>query len=467
MAEGADQARTRCILIVEDEEFVRRSMAEVLGESGFRVLESASVEEAEGHMDGGSIDVVLTDLRLGGRDGMELVRRMEKTAVPVVMITGHGTVPDAVAAMKAGAYDFVQKPIEPEQLVLVLERALEHGRLVDEVARLRDSVERLHGRGKLAGRSGAMDEVRRMISQVARTDATVLVTGESGTGKELVARALHAESPRCEGPLIQVNCAAVVTNLFESEFFGHRKGAFSGADADRKGRFAEAQGGTLVLDEIETLVPDCQAKLLRVLENGEYQRVGDSRTQVVDVRVVAVSNEELAEKVREGTFRADFYHRLNVFPIEMPPLRDHLEDLPAIVEELTDRVRVRIGRDVRLRPLGAEALEVLQEYDWPGNVRELRNVLERAAILAHPTGEVGPELLRTMLWTARGPEGTGAVAIEGEMNLRARLEEVERELLANALARASGSRKEAAGLLGIDPKNLSYYLNKHGLGSGG
>ena len=447
------------ILIVEDEEFVRTSMAEVLAEAGCESVQAASVDQAEGLLDDGGIAVVLTDLRLPRRDGLELLRRLEGTPIPAVVITGHGTIAEAVEAMKSGAFDFVQKPVEPAQLAIVMRRAANHGRLLDEVQRLRESMHRRHGSLRLAGSSAAMENVRRMIDQVARTETTVLVTGESGTGKELVARDIHYRSACGTGPLVLVNCAAVVENLFESEFFGHRKGAFSGAHADRTGRFAEAEGGTLVLDEIETLSLEAQAKLLRVLESGEYQRVGESRTRVVGVRAVAISNENLEERVQARTFRADLYYRLHVFPIAMPPLREHLEDIPEIVDGIFARVGARVGAGVAAAPHDGEAYAVLASYDWPGNVRELRNVLERAAILSQPHGCIDAALLRGIL----GPPSVAKGA--ASLNLRQRQQELERELITEALARADGRRKDAARTLGIDPRNLGYYLRKHGLGS--
>ncbi len=449
------------ILLVEDEEFVRDSMADVLREEGYAIAEAASVREARLVLERTRVHLVLTDLRLPGEPGIELLRGAERDGAspPVVVITGHGTVDDAVDAMKAGAYDFLQKPIDPEQLALVVRRAIEHGRLVDEVLVLRNAVQRQQEGRPIVGSSRAMAQVRQMVERVAPADATVLVSGESGTGKELVAAEIHKQSPRAEGSLVLVNCAAVPATLFESEFFGHKKGAYSGAHADRSGRFAEAAGGTLVLDEVHTLGADVQAKLLRVLETGEYQMVGESRTRVVDVRIVAVTNANLDELVREGAFRTDLFYRLNVFPIEVPPLREHKEDIPEIVLELFARMRGRATGGAEEQGLDAEALAVLCGYAWPGNVRELRNILERALILA-PSGRIDAGLLRELLGAS-----TRAIPPERELNLRVRLEATERQIVQEALARTEGSKKLAAQLLGVDPKNLSYYLRKHGLKS--
>ena len=452
-------ARER-ILLVEDEEFVRESMTAILEDEGFEVVAAADLASARRLSRQGGSDLVITDLRLPDGQGSELLDEgAARGGTPVIILTGHGTVDEAVRAMKSGAYDFFQKPIEPEQLVLAVRRALDHGRLAREVRRLRETVGRLQEGRELVGSSAAMESVRRMIEQVAPTGATVLLAGESGTGKELAAAEIHARSARAAAPLVLVNCAAVPETLFESEFFGHRRGAFSGAHADREGRFAEAQGGTLVLDEVHALGRDVQAKLLRVLETGEYQMVGESRTRFVDVRIVAVTNAELGKLVQEGGFRSDLFYRLNVLPLTLPPLREHREDLPELVAHLAVRIAARTGGGRGPLAIAPEALELMRAYEWPGNVRELRNVLERAAILA-PGGELTAELLHGLL----GAPTNSKVAAPGDLNLRKRLEHMESETIREALARAGGSKKDAARLLGVDPKNLSYYLRKHGLG---
>ncbi len=453
------------ILIVEDDAFVRGSMAEILREEGLEIEIAASVDEAEALLARETVSVVLTDLRMPGRSGLELLHdpALKGSAVPVIVITGD-PVDNAVTAMEAGAYDLLLKPIEPEKLAFVVRRALQHGGLVDEVHRLRDAVHRFRGSHALAGSSRSITRVRRLVEQVAPTDATVLVTGESGTGKELVAAEIHRLSPRGSGPFVLVNCAAVPEAVFESEFFGHRSGAFSGAHADRAGRFAEASGGTLVLDEVQNLRGDQQSKLLRVLESGEFQVVGESRTRRADVRIVAISNQDLQASVRAGDFRHDLFYRLNVFPIELPPLREHLEDISEIAAEMLERWNERRGAGKQSPSITPEALAVLAEYDWPGNVRELRNVLERALILFQPQGTIESEAMRVILGSA--PPRTGREGEPQDLNLRRRLESLEAQLLGEALARAGGRKKEAARILGLDPKNLSYYLRKHRLGGG-
>lgn len=452
-------AKNPTILVVDDELYVRKSLGEVLAAEGFHPQLAASVAEATELLAASEPDVIVTDLRMPAGDGMELLQlvRRQGLATPVVMMTGVGTLRDAVEAIRGGAYDFLQKPVDSAQLVLLLRRALEHHELVSEVRTLRRSASQASGKRELVGGSPAMARVRELIAQVAPTDATVLVTGESGTGKELVGEHVHRASQRADKPLVRVNCAAVPPTLFESEFFGHRRGAFSGAVSDRVGRFAEAQGGTLVLDEIGALSLDMQVKLLRVLENGEFQVVGESRTRVADARVVALTNEQLPERVSKGEFRADLYYRLNVFPIAMPALRTHKEDVPVIALSLLAGLRGGQGRsDARL---DVEALEVLASYDWPGNVRELRNVLERASIVAGPRVIDAP-LVRALLEPTLSLSSSGD---PNDCNLRRNLDAAEKQLVQRALDRAEGRKKDAAEMLGIDPRNLGYYLRKHGM----
>jgi DNA-binding NtrC family response regulator len=455
------------ILLVEDEPYVRESMAEILRHEGFHVVLAQDADEADAALQDEAIDTVLTDLRLPGRSGLDLLdsKHMKESGAPVILITGHGTVEDAVLAMKRGAWDFVQKPVDPDALVAAVRRALQHGRLEGEVRRLRTAFNRYRGERGILGSSAVMEGVRRLVAQVAPTDTTVLVTGESGTGKELVCVELHAQSGRAGGPLVLVNCAAIPETLVESEFFGHRRGSFTGASEDRPGRFEEARGGTLVLDEIEALKNEAQAKLLRVLEGGEYHRVGDPRARHMDCRIVAVSNEDLRAKVEHGEFRSDLFWRLDVFPVVMPPLREHPEDVEEIAGKLVERLRARIGIPPPPKgdALAPEALQLLCGYAWPGNVRELRNVLERAVILAGPRGTLSAEIFAPLLAGAARAAPGGARAEQG-YNLRDRREALERDLVARALAATSGQRKEAAQMLGIDPKNMAYYLRKHGLG---
>jgi two-component system, NtrC family, response regulator AtoC len=458
-------ARRPRILIVDDEDYVRDSLVEVLAAEGLSTATASSVDEALAVLAAQTIHLVLTDLSMPGRGGMELLGEAKRISpsTPVVMMTGVGTLRDAIEAIKGGAYDFLQKPIDVEQMLLAVRRALEHHELVSEVSVLRDSLRESRASHGLVGGSPAVSRIRDLIDQVAPTDATVLVTGESGTGKELVAEQIHAGSPRASQAFVRVNCAAIPSTLFESEFFGHRRGSFSGAVADRVGRFAEAKGGTIVLDEIGTLPLEMQAKLLRVLENGEFQVVGESRTRSTDARVIALTNENLAERVQKGEFRADLFYRLDVFPITLPPLRAHKEDLPEIAGALLAQIRRRSSTAAAFASeLTPDALEVLGSYDWPGNVRELRNVLERAAILSR-TRPLDGEHIRGLLESAL-PLSTSAAP--DDCNLRRNLDQLEKQLVLRALELSGGRKKDAAQLLGIDPRNLGYYLRKHALGAG-
>ena len=474
-------AHTPTVLLVDDEAFVRDSLAEIVAAEGFRVLSADGVPAAVKLLRTETVQAIVTDLRMPSGDGIALLGEAKNLGVnvPIVVMTGMGTVADAVAAMRGGAYDFLQKPVEPEQLVLLLRRALEHYALQRDVRNLQSALERTGDDRSFAGDSAATKKILESAGQVAASEATVLVTGESGVGKELVAEEIHRRSRRASKPLVRINCAAVPDQLFESEFFGHRRGAFTGAIADRAGRFAEAEGGTLILDEIGTLKPEMQAKLLRVLESGEYQCIGEARTRRADVRVIAITNEELERRVKEGQFRADLYYRLAIFPIEVPPLRKRKDDLPALTSALLARLRGRRGDQAQaVDRLSPAALEVLASHDWPGNVRELRNVLERALITA---GGATPDaaLFRTLLepaLLAGSPAGSSAsgagpvaassaeaAAAADEHHLRTNLDAAEKALVLKALAKADGVKKDAAGLLGIDPRNMGYYFRKHGI----
>ncbi len=451
----------KTILVIDDEDFVRESLVDLLRSEGYRPLSTASGREALAMLDSEPVAAAVTDLKMPGFDGLQFLREAKKLRpdLPVIVLTGVGTVDDAVSAMKTGAYDFIQKPVNPEEFTLLVRRAAEHQALVKEVSYLRAEVSALRSPAELIGDSSALGDVRRLAAQVGPSNLTVLITGESGTGKELVAAEIHRQSPRKEKPLVRVNCAAISETLFESEFFGHRRGSFTGAVADRLGRFGEAEGGTLVLDEIGVLKPEMQAKLLRVLETGEFQVVGESRTRLADVRIVAVTNENLESRVKSGGFRGDLFYRLNVFPIVVPPLRERREDIPLIAEYYLQRARAapgRAGLEERVR-LDAEARAALAAYSWPGNVRELRNVMERASILA---GDLPPSaaLISRILGATASAEPS-----EDDFNLKRRVEALERRLVEGAIERAGGRKRDAALLLGIDPKNLGYYLRKLGL----
>ncbi len=448
----------RVVLVVDDEAFVRESLVDLLQSEGYRPISAGNAKEALKLVGVEPVTAVITDLKMPGGDGMEVLREVKRIRrdIPVIVLTGVGTIDDAVSAMKAGAYDFIQKPVNPDEFSLLVRRATEHQELVQEVSYLRAEVTALRAPMDLIGESEGIQEVRRLVAQVAPSELTVLITGESGTGKELVAAEIHRQSTRAGRNFVRVNCAAITDTLFESEFFSHRRGSFTGAIADRAGRFGEAEGGTLALDEIGVLKPEMQAKLLRVLETGEYQVVGESRTRIADVRVIAITNENLAEVVKKGEFRSDLYYRLNVFPIPVPPLRERRRDISLLTEYFLKRARMAMNRPIppREKLIGPDAEAVLLEYPWPGNVRELRNVMERASILA---GDAPPDA--AIFSRILGTQGT-TEEDEHDLNIRRRVDSLERRLISTALKRAEGRKRDAALLLGVDPKNLGYYLRK-------
>ena len=447
------------VLVVEDEDYVRQSLGELLAARGYDVILEATAEAALARLERSPVDVVLSDLRLGAVDGRELVRRLRRAwpDLPVVILTGHGTIASAVECIRAGANDYILKPADPDVLEVSLDRALSARALEREVRHLRNREEALGESELPIGESAAWQATMRRVRAAGPTDSTVLLLGESGTGKELLARLLHRLSPRAERTYVRVNCSAIPLEMWESEFFGHRRGAFTGATADREGRFLLAHRGTLFMDEIGTMPLEAQAKILRVIEDGEFQRLGEDRPTRVDVRLIAATNSDLAAEVDAGRFRRDLYYRLNVVPIVVPPLSERIDDVPSLVARFVEEISVRLGR--RAPRLADHVLRDLMAYSWPGNVRELRNVLERALIL-----DPGDVLTSLDLPPVEGLSRTPAAGTaDAELNLRTVLAATERRLLIEALRRAGGVRKEAARLLGIDQRNMPYYFRKHGI----
>ncbi len=434
------------ILIADDEPGIRSFLGEVLRDAGHRVTLAADGAEALALLRQRAYHALITDLQMPKMDGMELLQqaKAEQPELEVIVLTAHGTWKNAVDAMKLGAFDFLAKPVSgPEAVELLIDRALEHRRLAGRVAAQSTDAEGF----VVAG--AAMVPVVHALRQVAPTEASVLLLGESGTGKEVAARAVHGWSPRAEGPFVAVNCASLGENLLESELFGHEKGAFTGATAQRRGRVEQAEGGTLFLDEIGELRPELQAKLLRVLQEQTFERVGGSRTIDADVRWVAATNRDLGEAMQSGQFREDLYHRLAVFPVQLPALRDRLDALPELVEGLLARIGPRVGRAGLHLVEGA--LDRLRGYRWPGNVRELSNALERAAILAGGPA-IGPEHL------VLGIPGFSAPAPEALT-----LVDAEAEAIRRALAAEGGNRKRTAERLGISERSLYDKLKAHGI----
>jgi DNA-binding NtrC family response regulator len=405
------------VLIVDDKEMMRDSVAATLQRAGMTVVAAPNADAALGMLGKHRPDVVLTDLRMPGTDGLGLLEQLKNydESLPVVLMTAYGTVDTAVEAMKLGAFDYITKPFEGDELIITVKRALQHAKLVKENAVLQTYVPQEAGSAagagldRLVGGSAVMQHLRSEIAAVARSSGTVLVCGESGTGKELVSRAIHEASARAEQTYLAVNCAALSASLLESELFGHERGAFTGADQLRKGRFELADGGSLLLDEISEIAPHLQAKLLRVLQESAFERVGSSVTQSVDVRVIATTNRELLECVQDGSFRQDLYFRLTVLPIRVPPLRERLDDVPELARHFLARVARRDG--TAGKHLSDDALGVMQQYDWPGNVRELQNICERAHVLS-PSERIEADLLRPWLLRgepAGGRDATGAM----------------------------------------------------------
>jgi two-component system, NtrC family, response regulator HydG len=454
------------ILICDDQEMMRDSLAGLLGREGHEVAVAADGATAVSKLEGGRFDLLITDLKMPRMTGMELLAesRRVRAEMPVVLMTAFATVQTAVEAMKLGAYDYIQKPFDGEEIKLLVERTLEHARLRNENAAFRvaagGDVER-----PLIGSGINMSEIRTRLDLVARSSATVLIRGESGTGKEVVARYIHAHSPRGERPFLAVNCAALSENLLESELFGHEKGAFTGADKLRRGRFELADGGTLLLDEVSEIAPSLQAKLLRVLQESAFERVGSSVTQRVDVRVIATTNRELEKHVADGKFREDLYYRLNVVPVELPPLRERAEDVPELAKHFLMLVSKR-DRSV-LRHMEPEAVRILQRYGWPGNVRELQNLLERACVL-----ETEPGVIRAMTiepWLR--PRGSApekrvvesaaeSVEVASPDEGPRPLADIEREVILTTLAKFKGHRIRTAHALGIGVRTLGMKLKK-------
>jgi DNA-binding NtrC family response regulator len=443
------------ILVVDDEPAQRELVGGFLRKHGFDVVEAGGGKEAVARFNRDPFDLVLTDQRMPDLSGVEVLEAVRSTSpeTAVVIMTAFGTIETAVSAIKAGAADYLSKPLNLDELLHRVHQVRERHSLVAENRELREALAGRHRVEGIIGDSGRMQEVLSLVRRVAPSDATVLIRGESGTGKELIARALHHASPRAGGPLVKVNCAALAESLLEPELFGHEKGAFTGAVASRKGRFELADGGSIFLDEIGDLPPHLQVKLLRVLQEREFERVGSSRPIKVDVRLLAATHRDLEALVREGRFREDLYYRINVVTIMLPPLRERREDLPPLIEHFLRAFAEKNGKTVR--GLTREARDALLRYDYPGNIRELENLMERAVVLTRDD-VIGAEDLPLALEAPASGSGDGA-------GLIAAVEGLERRMILEALARADGTQTRAAELLGISERVLRYKLKKYGL----
>ncbi len=452
------------VLVVDDKQMMRDSVTATLARAGFQPVAAPDGATALDLIARHRPAAVVTDLKMPGMDGITLLKRAVELEpnLPVVLMTAYATIETAVQAMKDGAFDYIQKPFDGDELVVAMKRAVEHHRVRRENEALRQTQE--PGRHtQLIGESQPMRALRQQIEQVADSHGTVLVTGESGTGKEVVARRIHALSPRRESVLLAVNCAALSTSLLESELFGHEKGAFTGADQMRKGRFELADGGTLVLDEVSEVEPAVQAKLLRVLQEQQFERVGSSVTMDVDTRVIATSNRQLDREVAEGRFRDDLLYRLNVLPIRVPALRERRDDIALLADHFLMGQSLRDGRD----PKGFDdaAMNLLIEYDWPGNVRELQNICERAGVLAGGV-TIGADLIAPWLTGQRAaapPSGNGngnGSGIEISVADDRKLADIEREIIVRTLEQNKGHRQRTAKALGIGVRTLGLKLRK-------
>jgi DNA-binding NtrC family response regulator len=448
--------RLGSILLADDEEKILKRLGRALREEGHEVVEATSVREAQRHLAERPFDLLVVDNVMPGVTGLELVRELAQQPAgerpQIVMMTAHGSTQIVREAFKLGVEDFLEKPFEVDELLVLARRAVKSLRLDNERQYLiseRDAEFNYYG---IVGRSRAMEEVIQRAELVAQTKSTVLITGETGTGKEMVARLIHHRSAQRDMPLIKVNCAAIPETLLESELFGHVRGAFTGATMTKRGKFALADGGSIFLDEIGTLSTAIQSKLLRVLQEREFEPLGAERTQRVDVRVIAATNRDLKQMVTDGRFQEDLYYRLNVIPIDLPPLRERREDIRVLIDHFVEKHRQRTGK--RIDRVDEEAAQTLQRYEWPGNVRELENTIERAVVLA--TSPVLTPATVSLL----GATSTPAPGLPS-LRLHQNLEWVERETIRRALEQASGIKKDAAELMGISQRALSYYLAKY------
>jgi len=452
----------RSILIADDEASIRHMLAVLLEERGYEVRAVSDGEEALRELQSRDYDALVTDVRMPKLDGLSLVRAAQalNPELTIIVMSAYGSHELAIEAMKAGAYDYLGKPFHPDEVLLVLRKAEERERLRLENLTLRREISRARGPSRLIAEGAAMRELMRVVEKVAPTTTTVLIEGESGTGKEVVARALHELSLRAERPFVAVNCGAIPEQLIESELFGHAKGAFTDARTAKRGLFEEADGGALLLDEVGELPLQLQPTLLRVLQEGEVRRVGDSRSTKVDVRILAATNRDLKQLVQAGRFREDLYYRLNVVGLKLPPLRDRVEEIAALSARFLEQHAARVGAPVRR--LSQKALELLQRYRWPGNVRELENALERALVLSEED-QIEPDALPEPVRAGATPLPVPSALDPDDLSVKRAQRVLEADLIRRALERTGGNRTRAAELLELSPRALLYKIREYGL----
>jgi len=470
-------ATAKHLLLVEDEAPLRQAIAEQLSDRGYRVEQAESGEAALARLADFAFDIIVTDLRLPGIDGAAVVDAAVERypEIVAIVVTGYGTVKDAVEAIKRGAWDFVSKPFQIDELLHVLDSALEQQRLKSENAYLRAQLEERYCFEGIIGKSPPMTRLFQLLETIAATSSTILITGETGTGKEVVARAIHHNSPRRVHHFIALNCSAIPETLLEAELFGHVRGAFTGAVGNRQGRLEQAHKGTLFIDEVGTMSAAPQMKLLRVLQEREFERVGDSHTIKVDVRVIAATNVDLGRMVADGQFRGDLFYRLNVIPVQLPPLRDRREDIPLLVQHFLDKYQTRVAQDLHpaRKPdggpvakavpltLSQEAMRRLMSYQWPGNVRQLENAIERAVAFSAGRLQIGvQDLPSELLEGTTSPIASPVSLPEEGIDLGALVADIERELIQRSLERSGGNKGQAARLLNLKRTTLVEKLKR-------
>jgi two-component system response regulator AtoC len=449
------------LLIVDDEHALREAIAERLADHGFVVEEAESGEDALKRLTDFAFDILITDLRLPGIDGAKVIEAaLERyPEIIAIVITGYGTVKDAVEAIKQGAADFITKPFQFDALLHVLRSALEQRRLKSENAYLRSQLEDRYRIDGLVGRSAVMRDLFQLLETVAATSSTVLITGETGTGKELAARAIHHNSPRRANRFVAINCSAIPESLLEAELFGHVRGAFTGAVGSRQGRLEQAHKGTLFLDEVGTMSPALQAKLLRVLQEREFERVGDSHTVKIDVRVIAATHSDLAKMVAEGTFREDLFYRLNVIPVQLPPLRERREDIPLLVQHFLQKLAADAGRGPVT--ISQDALRRLMAYRWPGNIRQLENAVERALAFTQGRSQIDVQDLTADIQHESAASDSSEVWFPDDgLDFARYIETVELSLIRRSLERTQGNKRQAAKLLNLKRTTLIEKLKR-------
>lgn len=454
---------TKRILVVDDEMSMREFMEILLAGEGYDVDTAGSGNEAFQKIAEGDFHMVITDIQMPGMDGIEVLKKAKEISpsTEVIMMTAYASAESAVEAMKCGAYDYLTKPFKVDEIKIIIEKAFENIALKNENLLLKRELKESYNFGDIVGISSGMREIYDLIRRVAPTKSNILISGESGTGKEMVAKSLHTNSDRSDNPFITVNCGAIPENLLESELFGHKKGAFTGAIASKKGLFELADGGSIFLDEIGEMPLPLQVKILRVIQEKEFRPVGDTRNIKTDVRVIAATNKDLEEAVRCGEFREDLYYRLNVIQIKLPPFRERREDIPSLVTHFLHKYNAELGRD--LKKVSAEALEMLQSYDFPGNVRELENIIERAVALERGDVVLPESLPDEVISGGRKSLAMGMDIPPEGLDIEAKLEDVEKSLLIKAMTMTKGVKTKAAKLLGVSFRSFRYRLSKYGL----